>query len=98
MARVDILICPACERELRHPDDVAQRYCGNCHIFIEHLPYVPGWEGSRGPTPSGYTSPHVYARDIHSGAGNCVCGLDLGARVHIQAAPGVPVPDRLRRT
>lgn len=53
---------------------------------------VPGWEGAVGPFRSEYGSPHVYARDIHSGAGNCVCGSDLGAWKHIQAAPGVPVP------
>jgi hypothetical protein len=57
---------------------------------------TPGWEGSKGPTPYEYRTPHVYARDIGSGAGNCVCGLDLGHHIHVQAAPGVPVPDRLR--
>jgi hypothetical protein len=58
---------------------------------------VPGWEGSIGPGPAQYGKPHVYARDVGSGAGNCVCGHDLGHSVHVQAAPGVPVPDRLRR-
>jgi hypothetical protein len=57
---------------------------------------IPGWEGAIGPFPSEYTAPHVYARDIHSGAGNCVCGSDLGHRVHVQAAPGVEVPGRMR--
>jgi hypothetical protein len=58
---------------------------------------VPGWEGSIGPNPGQYGEPHVYARDIWSGAGNCVCGATLGDRLHVQAAPGVPIPDRLRR-
>lgn len=58
---------------------------------------IPGWEGSIGPFPSEYHLPHVYARDIHSGAGNCVCGRDLGSGIHVQAAPGVGVPDQLRR-
>lgn len=58
---------------------------------------VPGWEGTVGPFPGQYRQPHVYARDIHSGAGNCVCGLDLGAVHHVQAAPGVEVPVRLRQ-
>lgn len=49
---------------------------------------VPGWEGSVGPFPSEYTLPHVYARDIHSGAGNCVCGSGTDDPVHVQVAPG----------
>jgi hypothetical protein len=57
---------------------------------------IPGWEGSIGPFPSQYNQPHVYARDIHSGAGNCVCGSALGWSKHVQAAPGVPIPDELR--
>lgn len=57
---------------------------------------TPGWEGSIGPFPGQYGSPHVYARDVHSGAGNCVCGAGVGDPRHVQAAPGVPVPDALR--
>jgi hypothetical protein len=57
---------------------------------------VPGWEGSIGPFPGQYGDPHVYARDIHSGAGSCVCSRALGDRLHVQAAPGVPVPVVLR--
>ena len=48
---------------------------------------IPGWEGSTGPFPGEYNDPHVYARDIHRG---------LGDSKHVQAAPGVPVPDRMR--
>lgn len=57
---------------------------------------IPGWEGSIGPFQSQYHLPHVYARSIHSGAGNCVCGRALGSSKHVQAAPGVPIPDELR--
>jgi hypothetical protein len=57
---------------------------------------IPGWEGTTGPFPSTYHKPHVYARDVHSGAGNCVCGRSLGHSRHVQAAPGVPVPDLMR--
>lgn len=57
---------------------------------------VPGLEGSVGPFRSEYSSPHVYARDIHSGAGNCVCGSGLGEWLHVQAAPGVDVPQSMR--
>ena len=56
------------------------------------LKRIPGWEGSVGPFPSEYNDPHVYARDIQSGAGNCVCGRALGESAHVQAAPGVPIP------
>jgi hypothetical protein len=24
-------VCPACDREHRHPDDVSNRYCAVCH-------------------------------------------------------------------
>lgn len=58
---------------------------------------IPGYEGSIGPFRSQYHLPHVYARDIHSGAGNCVCGLDLANDRHVQAAPGVPIPSEMRR-
>lgn len=57
---------------------------------------IPGWEGSVGPFRNQYHLPHVYARDIHSGAGNCVCGRALGESRHVQAAPGVPIPDWTR--
>lgn len=57
---------------------------------------IPGWEGSIGPGPAQYGKPHVYARDVHSGSGNCVCGTGLGAWVHVQAAPGVSIPDSMR--
>ncbi len=57
---------------------------------------VPGWEGSVGPFPLQYNDPHVYARSVHSGAGNCVCGWPLGDARHVQAAPGVPVPEVMR--
>jgi hypothetical protein len=56
----------------------------------------PGFEGSVGPFGNQKSEPHVYARDVHSGAGNCVCGVDPGHWLHVQIAPGVDVPDRLR--
>jgi hypothetical protein len=58
---------------------------------------IPGWEGSIGPGPGQYGRLHVYARDTGSGVGNCRCGHELGHWLHVQAAPGVPVPDSLRR-
>lgn len=58
---------------------------------------IPGWEGSIGPSPAQYHLPHVYARDVHSGAGNCVCGRALGDKRHVMAAPGVEIPDHFRQ-
>jgi hypothetical protein len=58
---------------------------------------VPGSGGSLGPaTDNEYCQPHVYARDVQSGAGNCVCGGALGDDLHTEAAPGVPIPDTAR--
>lgn len=37
-------------------------------------PIPPGWEGAVGPFKGQYGQPHVYARDVQSGVGNCVCG------------------------
>jgi hypothetical protein len=50
---------------------------------------VPGWEGSVGPFPSQYSSLHRYARDIHSGAGNCVCGRAEESTIHVDAQKDV---------
>lgn len=61
---------------------------------LTDLPGVPGWEGSVGPFPGQYSLPHVYARDIGSGAGNCVCGSGLPDLLHVQAAPGIAIPGR----
>lgn len=57
---------------------------------------IPGQEGTVGPSPRQYGKQHVYARDVHSGAGNCVCGSHLGHRLHTEAAPGVPLPSGMR--
>jgi len=64
--------------------------------MLDHHVTIPGWEGSLGPFRHQHAIPHVYARDILSGAGNCVCGSDLGDSVHVQAAPGVAVPEGMR--
>jgi hypothetical protein len=90
--------CPKCDATSYHPKDVEFGYCGACHEFTgdSHPHRVPGWEGSIGPFPNQYSLPHVYARDVHSGAGNCVCGQPLGQRVHVQAAPGVLIPASMR--
>lgn len=57
---------------------------------------IPGYEGSVGPGPKQYSQPHVYAQSIYSGSGNCVCGRGLGDWKHVQAAPGVDIPDGMR--
>jgi hypothetical protein len=50
---------------------------------------IPGWEGSVGPFPSQYGQQHVYARDVHSGAGNCVCGRAPQSSIHAIARKDV---------
>lgn len=56
----------------------------------------PGYGGTVGPFLDQYRRLHVYARDIHSGAGNCVCGRALGHELHTEAAPGVAIPHAMR--
>lgn len=54
---------------------------------------IAGFEGSIGPLKFQYLDPHVYARDIHSGAGNCVCGGSPSYKLHVQSplAPDAPM-------
>jgi hypothetical protein len=56
----------------------------------------PGYGGTVGPFPGQYRRLHVYARDVRSGAGSCVCGRTLGHELHTEAAPGVPIPRAMR--
>lgn len=35
------LTCPLCSRTSRNPNDVANRYCGNCHIWIDEIQDFP---------------------------------------------------------
>lgn len=58
---------------------------------VRTAPAYPGHEGSVGPFESEYGRPHVYARSVHSGSGNCVCGNHLEHRLHTEIAPGVPL-------
>lgn len=53
----------------------------------------PGAAGSIGPFPGQYSQPHVYARDIHSGAGNCICGWPVYSPIHVEIIPGMPNPE-----
>lgn len=55
-------------------------------------------DGPPGPSgPQHRSTPHVYARHPASGSGNCVCGAALADWVHTEAAPGVPIPETMRR-
>lgn len=38
-----------------------------------------------------YSRLHVYARDVRSAAGHCVCKASVGDRIHTHVAPGLPV-------
>lgn len=55
-------------------------------------PY-PGYEGSIGPFEPDYGKPHVYARDVMSGTGNCMCGAGPDDPLHPELVPGVPNPN-----
>lgn len=71
--------------------------CSACQAEAAAMEKVPGGAGGPlGPTVGRFGDPHVYARDVRSGAGNCVCGSALGELVHTQAAPGVPIPRAIR--
>lgn len=61
-------------------------------MIMGRYPY-PGYEGSVGPGRGEYNEPHVYARDVQSGAGNCVCGRGPRDPIHPEVAPGFPNPD-----
>jgi hypothetical protein len=63
---------------------------------------MPDREGASMDTLGPFTqdersTPHIYARDITSAAGDCVCKAALGDDLHTEAAPGVPVPDMARQ-
>jgi len=30
----DSITCAVCRKTSRHPDDVKNRYCGSCHLFL----------------------------------------------------------------
>lgn len=34
------IVCPRCGRTSYHPEDVRQRYCGNCHQFHADMDQV----------------------------------------------------------
>jgi DNA-binding CsgD family transcriptional regulator len=53
---------------------------------------APGFNGRLGPYPPQYRMPHTYARSVNSEHGACVCGAPFLHPVHVQAAPGVPMP------
>lgn len=44
--------CPDCGRISHNPHDVAQRYCGHCHIFFDDQPLQPV---ANDPAPQAWT-------------------------------------------
>lgn len=84
------------ERELlpglvvRNPDRVHPEYAYRANQALAAA--YPGHEGSVGPFSEDYGNPHVYARDVTSGAGNCMCGSGPDDPIHPELAPGVPNP------
>lgn len=37
--------CPFCGMTSRHPQDVAERYCGSCHVFVDDVEERRSFEG-----------------------------------------------------
>lgn len=35
--RPDLFTCPQCLRSSRHPQDLAENYCGACHMFVRDM-------------------------------------------------------------
>lgn len=57
---------------------------------------IPGWEGTTGPTPSQYHQDHVYARDVYSTTGACLCGRPLSSVLHPAVTPAWPSEARVK--
>ncbi len=93
---VESLLCDSCGLHgfIRRGRWVPSGETVGADLARRKLAEPPGTGGSVGPFPEQYGDPHVYARDVHSGSGNCVCGAALGDELHTEAAPGVPVPGR----
>lgn len=61
------IVCPTCGRASYNPNDIAHRYCGNCHMFYADMP------GSSPTLP-----PDLVKRDDDRFV--CVCGIVVGDR------------------
>jgi hypothetical protein len=61
------ITCPTCGRSSRDPNDIARRYCGNCHMFYADMP------GSSPTYPA-----DLFKRD--DGQFVCLCGVVVGDR------------------
>jgi HK97 family phage portal protein len=79
---------------VEHDEEGVRFYDNNGNlVFSDSTKNYPGYEGSIGPGKGQYSEPHVYARDVCSGAGNCVCGASSRDPIHPELVPGVPNPD-----
>lgn len=61
------ITCPTCGRTSHNPNDIARRYCGNCHMFYADMP---------GSSPTYPTD--LFKRD--DGQFVCLCGVVVGDR------------------
>lgn len=34
-------VCPRCGAESFNPNDISERYCGRCHVFVDDPPFSP---------------------------------------------------------
>jgi hypothetical protein len=39
MQSTSVLLCLLCDRYSANPHDIAQRFCGWCHVWLEELPH-----------------------------------------------------------
>jgi hypothetical protein len=70
-------------------DRVAGIYPAGSEYVLELRvkPSTAAQEGNIGPSPAQYGLPHLYARDITSATGNCICSRALNDRLHTALLP-----------
>lgn len=58
------LTCPRCGITSYNPNDYLKRYCGACHLFLDHYPLIT-------PEQSELTCGYIYTRQL-------LCGRRIG--------------------
>jgi hypothetical protein len=66
------LLCLACNRMSWHPNDIRQKYCGYCQVFLNDLPEMLRQDTVEGPAPGlllGHGDPTLPAHAADEGTG-----------------------------